>query len=292
MRFAEAEASKVKEWKLQMSGRVIIDAALPGVVNMAKDEAIARACDEGFVDFPTLRFYWWERPTLSLGAKERLDEAADLEACQRLGIDLVRRATGGRAVLHDRELTYSIIAPLDKIPFNGTVEQSYRAIAEALKEGIASMGIELELTAGSRKIKPRTSTVADPSMDSKAAAMRHLPCFAAPSRYELAYGGKKVVGSAQRRLRKALLQHGSIIFDPQVARLAEATGSDSKRIDELENTMTGLEKITGEPADRINLIAHLVPAFSRVLGYNFAQGPLVAEEESKLQTLIPEVQGE
>lgn len=274
-----------------MFGRVIIDEALPGVVNMARDEALARACDEGLTDFPTIRFYWWQRPTLSLGAKERLLEAADLEKCKELGIDIVRRATGGRAVLHDKELTYSVIGPLNRKPFNGTVEESYRAIAEALKAGIAAAGVQLELTAGSRKIRPRQTLNPEENVDIKAAAMRHLPCFAAPSRYELAYLGRKVVGSAQRRLKKALLQHGSIIFVPEVERLALATGSDASRIEELKATMTGLQEITGNIYDRNELARTLIPAFSRVLGYQFEISPLLPEEEIKIEELIPVVEG-
>ena len=273
-----------------MKGRVIIDAALPGAINMAKDEAIARACDEGITDFPTIRFYWWQRPTLSLGAKERLAEAADLDKCKEMGIDLVRRATGGRAVLHDKELTYSVIAPLNKKPFNSSVEESYKAIAEALREGIAAAGVELELTAGSRKIKPRTMAASSSNLDMKAAAMRHLPCFAAPSRYELAFRGRKCVGSAQRRLKKALLQHGSIIFLPEVERLALATGSDSNRLDELQKTMTGLQEITGKTFDRAKLVNHLIPAFSHKLGYNFQPGNLLPAEKAKLKDLIPVVE--
>jgi lipoate-protein ligase A len=261
---------------------------------MAVDEALARACDEGAPGFPVVRFYWWTLPTLSLGAKERLREAADIEACRRLGIALVRRPTGGRAVLHDRELTYSVIAPLGVPPFDESVESSYRVIAEAMRAGFAELGIELELTAGSRKIRPTSLspdelTGADAAERVRAAALRHLPCFAAPSRYELAYGGRKVVGSAQRRLRNAVLQHGSILLRSDPERLAEASGTDRARLEELEQIMTGLEEISGRAIAREELIEPLLRALRPALHADLPLEPLSADEERRVRELLPAV---
>lgn len=275
------------------TGRYLFSGAQPPDVNMAVDEALARLCDEGAPGFPVVRFYWWTVPTLSLGAKERLQEAADIEACKRMGIALVRRPTGGRAVLHDKELTYSVIAPLGVAPFDDTVEASYRVIAEAMRAGFAELGIHLELTAGSRKIRP--TTLPTPELGDaermRAAALRHLPCFAAPSRYELAAGGRKVVGSAQRRLRNAVLQHGSILLRSEPERLAEASGTDRARLEELEQIMIGLEEISGRTVERTDLIEPLLRALRPALRADLPPAELTAREQARVAELLPVVRG-
>ena len=267
-----------------MSGRLIIHGPMGPAENMAVDEALARICEKGGEGFPVLRLYWWRLPTLSLGAKERLAEAADVEACRRLGIALVRRATGGRAVLHDHELTYAIIGPLGAAPFAGTVEESYRLTAEALSDGISRIGIDLDLTPGSIKMRPRTVRTNE---ESPAATIRHLPCFAAPSRYELTWQGRKVVGSAQRRLKKAVLQHGSILLSTDAKQLSEASGSDPNRIDELAETMIGLQEISSRGIERKELFEPLANAFSGVCGIEFRPGDLTPEERALTDKLLP-----
>lgn len=273
-----------------MSGRLIIDGPMDPAENMAVDEALARACDGGSDGFPALRLYWWCVPTMSIGAKERLEEAADVKACRDLGIALVRRPTGGRAVLHDHELTYAVIGPLGAKPFDGNIEESYRLTAEALREGISRIGIDLTLTAGGIKMHPRTLPSRDaPQHPSLAASMRHLPCFVAPSRYELTWQGRKVVGSAQRRLRNSVLQHGSILFTTDAETLARASGSDPQRIDELAAAMIGIEEIAGRSIERKELFEPLADAFGKVCGTTFHVGELTPEERTLADGLVSSV---
>lgn len=251
---------------VRMRCRLIIHGARPPVENMAVDEALLRVCEDGGKLFPVLRFYWWTVPTLSLGAKERIEKAADVEACRRLGVAIVRRPTGGRAVLHNEELTYSVVGPIGHPLFGNSVVKSYRKIAEAIRSGIKSIGVDLELTAGSRR-----------------GAGTHLPCFAAPSRYELAYGEQKVVGSAQRRLRKSVLQHGSILIKSGLDLLVEATGAGQKIKTVLAKSMIGIEEILGKSISRAELIEALLPPFSTILGAELEKADLT-DAEQRLST--------
>ena len=193
-----------------MSGRLILHGATDPRENMAIDQALLLSCEGGNGGFPVLRFYWWTVPTLSLGAKEDVKKAADTEACRHNNIAIVRRITGGRAVLHHRELTYSITGPIGTPPYIGSILDSYQRIAGAMRKGFADLGAELDFTPGSRH-----------------SGGAHLPCFAAPGRFELAYQGRKVVGSAQRRLKRSALQHGSILQYSDVDLLATATGAEN-----------------------------------------------------------------
>jgi lipoate-protein ligase A len=156
--------------------------------NMAIDEALLLTCESH--SLPVLRFYQWENPTLSLGYFQNFSEVNVIE-CERMGIDWIRRPTGGRAVLHDDELTYSVIAPLEKM--STSIEVSYEMLSEALAIGIKKLGLYAQLTTRHK------------SRDNK-----NPVCFVAPAYSELTIYGKKVIGSAQMRTKHALLQHGSI----------------------------------------------------------------------------------
>lgn len=171
--------------------RVLIHSPGTGPWNMAVDEVLL----EGGPGLPayTLRFYRWLRPTVSLGHGQPWREAYDGELGRRLGVDLVRRPTGGRAVLHADELTYSLAAPADRGPLSGGVLSTYRRIARCFERGFRSLGLTVELVRGAGAVEPGRGA-----------------CFASRSRYELLAGGRKLLGSAQRRQRGRLLQHGSL----------------------------------------------------------------------------------
>jgi lipoate-protein ligase A len=171
--------------------RLFLTEPATGPENMALDEALmARARSTGEWVF---RVYSWSVPTLSLGRNQQGRAAYDPATLARAGFAVVRRPTGGRAVLHDREVTYSVTAPaLDA----GALRESYRRINRLLLDGLRSLGLAVEIAATERA--PR----ADLS-----------PCFARPSPGELMSGGQKLAGSAQWRDRGALLQHGSILVD-------------------------------------------------------------------------------
>ncbi len=177
--------------------RKIITETSDGFYNMAVDEAIMIAHREGKVP-PTLRFYTWQPPALSLGYFQKLQEEIDIEKCEEMGVDIVRRLTGGRAILHDRELTYSININESLDILSGSVVESYKQVSRGLVSGLQKLNIAAEL-------KPLEKNKKAPQGKSSA-------CFDAPSWYEVVVEGKKLIGSAQTRKKGTILQHGSIPF--------------------------------------------------------------------------------
>jgi len=170
--------------------------------NMALDRWLLRRCEAG-ESLPVLRLYGWDRPTVTLGRHQ--DPAADridLGRCRRLGVSVVRRPTGGRAVYHGGGLTYTVVAPIPGEA--GTVAGSYRWVATGLLEALRGLGLP----------------VAELGRHRGADAALRAACYAAPSAGEVALGGRKWIGSAQRRLRRAFLQHGSIPLSDDSAQLA------------------------------------------------------------------------
>lgn len=180
--------------------RLIEDGPRSAAENMAIDEALLAGAANA-PHLPTLRFYSWSPAAVSLGRFQRRETAVRGDICRELGIDIIRRVTGGRAVLHDRELTYSIVSPVDNPLFPADVLGTYRVIACGLLRGLAKLGIKAEMVGRScaNRALVRTKSAA-PS------------CFSSPSWYEILVNGKKIIGSAQRRLPRAFLQHGSILI--------------------------------------------------------------------------------
>lgn len=178
--------------------RCIRSGALPGPVNMALDEALALSCARG-EGGPALRLYAWDPPTVSVGYAQALAGEVDQEACRQLGLGVVRRMTGGRAVLHQHELTYAVTFP-EGFLGPGGIREDYRRISRGLLLGLRRLGIRADLSRGIPGRGPGSGI-----------------CFLATSRFELTVGGRKLVGSAQRRLRGAVLQHGSILVDLEPA---------------------------------------------------------------------------
>ncbi|MBA2571968.1 MAG: lipoate--protein ligase family protein [Gemmatimonadetes bacterium] len=165
----------------------------PGAWNMAVDEALLASVREG--GLPTLRFYRWSPACLSLGRNQPARDRYNLEAIQTRGLDVVRRPTGGRAVMHDRELTYSLAVPDGLL---GSPRATYAAVNRALAAGLRRLGVPAELA-------PRGGgRVPAPSL---------APCFKEPVEGEIVAGGRKLVGSAQYRKDGVVLQHGSLLLD-------------------------------------------------------------------------------
>jgi lipoate-protein ligase A len=172
--------------------RLVVTPAAGGAENMALDEALmerARETGEWVV-----RVYSWSRPTISLGRNQSACGRYDLPRINALGLDLVRRPTGGRAILHHREITYSVTAPSEEA---GDLRQSYDRINRLLLEALRSLGVEASV------FSP-TTRAASPGM---------APCFDEPAAGELTVSGRKLAGSAQWRADGALLQHGSILIE-------------------------------------------------------------------------------
>jgi len=192
--------------------RLILDPPQDGFRNMALDEALLENCRQGgFAEgtFPVLRIYGWSVPTLSLGRFQDALTAVDQDFCRERGIPVVRRPTGGAAVLHDREVTYCLVGPTPEPPFAGSLLESYRRIASGIAAGLSLLGVEPD----SRSVAPQLPRASRPEQ-----------CFARASSYEITFEGRKVVGSAQVRRRGASLQHGSILLDADPELFDEATG--------------------------------------------------------------------
>ena len=167
---------------------------------MARDVALMRRAREtGEIVFS---IYEWTRPTLSLGRNQRAQGCYDLDAISSRGIDVVRRPTGGRALLHNREVTYSVTAPLAE---SASLRESYDRINRILLEGLLSLGVGAAVAGSSSRALPPTD----------------MPCFAEPSAGELISDNRKLVGSAQWRDNGALLQHGSILIGNDQTMIAE-----------------------------------------------------------------------
>ncbi|PLT35248.1 biotin/lipoate A/B protein ligase family protein [Bacillus sp. V5-8f] len=169
--------------------------------NMAMDEALLNWHSKGEMP-PVVRFYGWNPPTLSIGYFQKAEKEINLEEVKKLGVGFVRRATGGRAVLHEHELTYSVIVSEEYPDMPKNVTEAYRVISEGILRGFQNLGLD--------------AYFAVPKSDSEKAALREprsSVCFDAPSWYELVVEGRKVAGSAQTRQKGVILQHGSILLD-------------------------------------------------------------------------------
>jgi len=241
--------------------RLIIDGDLPGARNMARDVAILESVSEGDSP-PTLRLYGWNPPCLTLGRHQGI-EAADLEFCSAEGIDVVRRPTGGRALLHQHELTYSVVAPLGQGPLPHGLQDAYRLICGALVQAMQALGVEAELTEGDVNLQlpgPRST----------------VPCFEAPAGGEVVVGGRKLIGSAMRAHGPAVLQHGAILLDWDGRLQAGSMGLTDDA--SLRARITTLRDEISHEIPRPVLERTLIEAFSSSLGAGFEQGqPTVVE---------------
>lgn len=212
----------------------------PGAENMALDEALLHEADRSGAAF--LRLYRWSPPCLSFGRHEPARARYDRGAIERLGLDVVRRPSGGRAVWHEHELTYAVAAPVAGF---GTLRASYRAIHERLATAVRSLGAVAALAADRR----------DPERDDTAGA-----CFSAPVGGEVVVAARKLVGSAQVRHGSAFLQHGSMLLDGSqqivetVSRRASPNGS-----------ATTLSAILGRPVGFDEVASAIAAAWERPL---------------------------
>jgi lipoate-protein ligase A len=203
---------------------LIIDGPLDGAANMAIDAALLEEVDSSTETRTIIRFYQWRRPTMSLGRNQKVEKAVSAEYCKTNGIDIVYRPTGGRAVLHDDELTYAVVSNNSSC-FGDTIYGNYKRVSEALCLGYRNLGVAAVLA-------PDTRT---PEVDENGG---DPPCFISPSRYELMVNGRKIAGSAQRRVRNSFLQHGSMPITFNYEALALATRVRDAEM--LEREMAGV----------------------------------------------------
>lgn len=186
--------------------------------NMALDEALMNWVSRGEMK-PVVRFYGWSPKTLSIGYFQKLEKEIDIDKVKASHIGLVRRATGGRGVLHDHELTYSVIVPESHPAMPQTVTEAYRVISTGLLEGFKNLGLDAYFAV------PRTE-----EQRAKLKDPRSSVCFDAPSWYELVVEGRKIAGSAQTRQKGVILQHGSILQKIDVDELFELFKYKNERL--------------------------------------------------------------
>lgn len=188
--------------------------------NMALDEVLLEWHSEGRIP-PTIRFYGWNPATLSIGYFQRVAKEINMESVRKHELGFVRRPTGGRGVLHEHELTYSVIVSEDHPNMPKTVTEAYRVISEGVLKGFHNLGLEAYFAV------PRTDEEKESLKNPRSAV-----CFDAPSWYELVVEGRKVAGSAQTRQKGVILQHGSILLDLNEEKLFSLFQYPSERIKE------------------------------------------------------------
>src|SRR5438128_2790164 len=209
--------------------RLLLDPPATGAWNMAVDEVLLDGVAAGDTP-PTLRFYEWAPPCLSLGYFQAF-EVVDVAGCRSLGVDVVRRPTGGRAILHDRELTYSVALPASVLGRDAGILPSDRRLTLALQTGLRRLGIDVSLA---------------PESEAPNRALHGPACFDRPSAHEILLHGRKLVGSAQVRRAGALLQHGSIVIEARMATLIACLKPDDDpktAAGRLDDAVAGLAEV-------------------------------------------------
>ena len=251
---------------LTATWRLIIDAEADGATNMARDEAILNSVIDG-AGLPTLRFYAWSPPCLSLGRSQQFAEA-DLAACRSAGVDIVRRPTGGRSILHTDELTYSVSLLQTDPRARGGIVESYRRLSEGLLAGLLSLGVDATQAAGQKTGAGETTAV----------------CFEAPSDYEITVAGRKLVGSAQWRARGGVLQHGTLPLSGDLARIVDYLAfPDSERPAQrrrLHRKALTLEEAIGAVLPFDMVAGALADGFADALNLTLVPGELTAQERA------------
>ncbi len=249
-----------------------------GSWNMAVDEAILEAAGRGEA-LPTLRLYAWEPACLSLGYAQ-LHSDVDLDQLTIHGWDIVRRATGGRAILHTDELTYSVTGPQDEARLAGGVLESYRRLSQALLAALLKLGLPAE-------------ALPQPQIPGSNGHPKEPVCFEVPSNYEITVHGKKLIGSAQARKKEGVLQHGTLPLYGDLARITQvlAFPSEARRksvAERLLSRATSVETVLGRVVSWEEAADAFVSAFTDTLNLNFEPGELTPTELVRTEELVKE----
>ncbi len=260
----------------QARWRLLITPPVDGPLNMAIDQAIMEAVAAGRVP-PTLRFFAWTPPCLSLGYTQPVADVDRARLAAR-GWDLVRRMTGGRAILHTDELTYSVALPAEDPVVAGGIVESYRRLSTALVAGLQTLGIAPE---------------ADKRVDGHGASGGPV-CFEIPSHYEITVEGCKLIGSAQVRKFGAVLQHGTLPLGGDIARICDALvfASDEQRARvraRVAERATTLERALGRIVSWDETAEVMAASFRQVFDLALEQvDALIAEETARVARLREE----
>ncbi|MFQ5613935.1 MAG: biotin/lipoate A/B protein ligase family protein [Anaerolineae bacterium] len=254
--------------------RLLISPPADGATNMAVDEAILHAlADAPETGWPTLRFFQWDPPCLSLGYSQRWADV-DEAACARLGYTWVRRPTGGRAILHTDELTYSVIAPETEPRLAGSLIESYRSLSRGLLSGLNRLGSAPIQAKGEKGRNPQQSAA----------------CFDTPSYYEITHtDGRKLIGSAQVRRRGMVLQHGTLPLRGDITRILEVLNLAEAERASLKESLAAraltLEQALRRPVSFEEAVEAISRGFEQALNLRLEPGELTDREQALVEEL-------
>jgi len=262
--------NKTEQWRFIDSG------ALDGRTNMAIDEALAKHIGRT-QGAPVLRVYAWQPPAVSLGFHQSFDDIRT-DLCQRDGIDVVMRPTGGRAVLHADELTYAVIIPENSLHYKQEISALYEVLSRGILKALEYLDIHVRFE--------RSATTPKNFARGELSAL----CYASSVQHEIGFQGKKLVGSAQRRFEGAALQHGSVLIGPKHLDLADyLSRGDHKWRQAVKRYMashtTCLNDLRGHPVAYRELAAAMKKGFAAALNITFVDDQLSARELSLAEQL-------
>ncbi|OGF50801.1 MAG: hypothetical protein A2231_05595 [Candidatus Firestonebacteria bacterium RIFOXYA2_FULL_40_8] len=250
--------------------RLIFSEALTGAENMAIDEALFTLSEKSGYD-GTLRIYFWEPACISLGYFQEKEKALNVSECKTRGIDITRRITGGGAIYHHAEITYSITTTLPNPIVPSNVDESYKHLEDFIIKGIWKCGAEVDYRGTSRPMA------------------KDFYCFVRPSKYDVVKKGKKLVGSAQRRSKNLFLQHGSILLDldelDTMFSVLKLNCNIEKAKQEFRGNVTSLDEITGKNIERYEAAMRLVGEFEKTYGVSLVEGELTKPENELAKRL-------
>ncbi|HQL00373.1 MAG TPA: lipoate--protein ligase family protein [Smithellaceae bacterium] len=232
--------------------------------NMAIDEAVFEETVRTGKS-PTLRLYGWRPAAVSIGYFQDVAAGINLDRCRAEGVDVIRRPTGGKAVFHSAEVTYSLVASRHERLFPDDIQETYRIISLCLVRALSSLGIEAVLS---------------PPSPSAGRRLLDACCFSAPSGNELLVKGRKICGSAQMRTRGGFLQHGSILmsFDPDQTADLILPGHSAGDIETLAGSVAVIHEELGRPVTEETVCEALERGFTEELNIRFSPEDLTATE--------------
>ncbi|MCX5678419.1 MAG: lipoate--protein ligase family protein [Candidatus Omnitrophica bacterium] len=256
---------------MSVSWRIIDTGPMDPAANMAFDEAILQGY-QCHSSPPTLRIYGWKNPGLSLGYSQDPEQELDIEFCRKVSMPFVRRITGGGIILHGNELTYSLVCSKSDLSIPAHVLSSYKIISSFLIAFYNALGIKARFACDVVK----NETLSEPS----------AICFAAKEKYDIVSGGRKIGGSAQKRTRGVIFQHGSIPFNFDRGRALSFSRAELPRGSEYDAVC--LEEVLGRGVNAADMSKVMIRAFTESFDIRAEVGGLSSAEEecfSKLKTM-------
>lgn len=268
-----ADTKKKREWRFIYTGKN------DAFFNMALDEALLILCEKEKTP-PILRLYQWEPKAVSVGFSQTIEKTVDLEKCREKNVDLVRRMTGGRAVLHHGDLTYSICASRKHFHVLGeTVAETYGRISLAFLSSLKFLKIK-----GEWEVESSSQGSLKPFGFSK-------PCFSSSTRFEIKVNGRKLIGSAQRRFKNSFIQHGSIPLEDQSLGLADllpvVSPERKKKVKRsLRKRSTSLRSLLRKNPRIDETISAVRSGFGGFFSVNLEEGEITPDELELAERLI------